>query len=76
MIDDNNNNNNTPAPIRYTGLGILDVVAIVFILLKLTGNLDIPWIWVLAPLWIQLVGFVLIFIVIMIVMLVKNNKRD
>lgn len=28
-----------------------DVVLIVFIILKLTGNIDWSWWWVLCPLW-------------------------
>lgn len=36
------------------GLGILDVVTIVLVTLKLTGNIDLAWKWVLAPTWIPL----------------------
>lgn len=39
---------------NYTGLGILDVVQIVFIILKLIGVITWSWTVVLIPLWIIL----------------------
>ena len=46
------------------GLGFADVLTIVFVVLKLVGVIDWPWIWVLSPLWISL-GLALILIVIL-----------
>lgn len=34
------------------GLGLTDVLGVIFIVLKLTGTITWPWIWVLAPVWI------------------------
>lgn len=36
------------------GLGISDVLLVVFIVLKLLGIINWGWGWVLAPLWIPL----------------------
>ena len=36
------------------GVGLLTVLTIVFVVLKLTDNIDWSWWWVLAPLWIPL----------------------
>lgn len=47
---------------NYTGLGILDVVQIVFIILKLVGVITWPWHIVLIPLWITLIMLVGILI--------------
>jgi Ca2+/H+ antiporter len=33
------------------GIGCCTVVLIVFVILKLTGNIDWSWWWVTAPLW-------------------------
>lgn len=33
------------------GIGFLGLLAIVFIVLKLTGVIAWSWLWVLAPLW-------------------------
>lgn len=46
-------------------IGFASLLAIVFIVLKLTGVIAWSWLWVLAPLWI---GFVL-FVVALLVML-------
>ena len=42
------NVNKTP----YIGIGIGDVLQIVFIVLKLCGVIDWSWWWVLSPTWI------------------------
>ena len=34
------------------GLGVAGAVFIVFLVLKLTDNIDWSWLWVTAPLWI------------------------
>jgi len=48
------------------GVGFLGVLTILFIGLKLTGNITWSWMWVLSPLWIPFVvvfvGLILIFI--------------
>lgn len=40
------------------GTGFLGLLAILFIGLKLTGNIDWSWWWVLAPLWLPIALFV------------------
>ena len=49
-----------------SGLGLLDVLAVVFIVLKLLGVITWSWVWVLSPIWIQLVIVEIVFIVILI----------
>ena len=48
---------------KSSGLDILDVLLIVFIVLKLIGVIDWGWLWVLSPLWISIL-IVLVMIVI------------
>ena len=36
-----------------SGIGFVGLLTIVFIVLKLTGFIAWPWVWVLAPLWIS-----------------------
>ena len=36
------------------GLGTLDVLFLIFLVLKLTGQITWSWWWVTAPLWIPL----------------------
>jgi hypothetical protein len=40
------------------GISFGSLLTIVFIILKLTGYITWSWVWVLAPLWIPVVGFV------------------
>ena len=49
-----------------SGLGLLDVLAVIFIVLKLLGVITWSWVWVLSPIWIQLVIVATVFIVILI----------
>jgi len=52
---------------RSGGIGFFGVLAIVFIVLKLTNNINWSWWWVLGPLWIP-ITFVL-FISLLVVVL-------
>lgn len=36
----------------YSGLNLSSVLFIVFLILKLTGNIDWNWWWITSPLWI------------------------
>lgn len=49
------------------GLGLCDVLPVVFIVLKLIGVIDWSWWWVLAPVWIPVIIVVIAYIVISIV---------
>lgn len=53
------------------GVGFCGLLAIAFIVLKLTGVIDWGWGWVLSPLWIPLAIVAGICIIVLIVVLVK-----
>lgn len=55
-------NNNTSGGIGFTGL-----LAIVFIILKLTKVIDWSWWWVLSPIWIPIAFALIIFLFIGII---------
>lgn len=46
------------------GIGFCGVLTIVFIALKLTGFIKWSWLWVLSPLWISEILYILLGIVI------------
>lgn len=46
------------------GISFAGLLTIVFIVLKLTHTIDWSWWWVLSPVWIPLVLFVVIVIAI------------
>ena len=51
---------------KSSGLGILAVLQIVFLVLKLTGLIDWTWWLVLVPLWTD-IGFGLLFIILALI---------
>jgi hypothetical protein len=57
-----------------SGLGLGSVLFIVFLILKLTGNINWSWWWVTAPLWIPITLGVAIIGVVGIVMILLNKK--
>ena len=51
-----------------TGISLEVILFVVFLTLKLTGNIDWSWWWVTSPLWIPIV-IVLVFLVIVALIL-------
>lgn len=52
---------------RSGGIGFAGLLTILFIGLKLTGNITWSWLWVLSPLWISLligIFFLVVFVII------------
>ena len=62
-------NNNTS-----NGIGFGTVLFLVFLVLKLTGNIDWSWWWVTSPLWIPLTLGVVIIGVVGIIAIMLNKK--
>ncbi len=58
-------------PVEEINFNICGIIAIVFLILKLTNVIDWSWIWVLAPLWI---GFILCAITTVAVLIVVKRK--
>lgn len=52
------------------------MLTIVFIILKLTGNINWSWIWVLAPIWIYAAGFLLLMSLLGILTAMLANEKD
>jgi hypothetical protein len=57
------------------GIGFCGLLAIVFITLKLCHVIDWSWWWVLAPLWMAAVVFVVIFAVCVVAAVFLNRRR-
>lgn len=62
------------------GIGLPGVLFLIFLILKLTGNIDWSWWWVTSPLWIPLfLVLAILFAVLMIfisMMLVGFSADD
>lgn len=57
------------------GTSIFTLLTVLFIGLKLTGYIDWPWVWVLAPLWAQIVLIVVLGFAVVLYEVVRANKR-
>lgn len=57
-----------------SGLGLGSVLFIVFLILKLTGNIDWSWWWVTSPLWIPLTLGVIILGIVGLIAVLLNKK--
>ena len=57
------------------GIGLAGATFLVFLVLKLTGNIDWSWWWVTAPLWGSVALLLVIMAVAVPVLLIKA-KRD
>lgn len=57
-----------------SGLGLGSVLFIVFLVLKLTGNIDWSWWWVTSPLWIPLTLGVVIMGIVGLIAVMLNKK--
>jgi hypothetical protein len=52
------------------GIGLTGVLFLVFLVLKLTGNIDWSWWWVTSPIWIPFVLVIGVLIVILLTFIV------
>ena len=69
-MNDNNKSSGSSGGIFWT------LLAVAFIVLKVTHLIDWPWVWALAPIWIP-AGIVLAaIVVVLIVVLAKETVRS
>ena len=59
---------------RNSGYGITTILTLIFIVLKLTDNIDWPWIYVFSPIWIFLIVASISFLAVLIVGRIKKGK--
>ena len=57
------------------GIGFVGLLTIVFIALKLLGYIKWAWIWVLSPIWIELLLVIAGFVIYAAVVLIRSNSR-
>ena len=51
---------------KRTGIGISDVLTLIFIVLKLVGVINWSWVWVLSPVWISIIILIVMYGIIAI----------
>ena len=56
---------------RTNNIDLVGLLQILFIALKLIGVIDWSWVWVLSPIWISLLLFLLIILIFFIYKIIK-----
>ena len=69
----NTNNNRTSVS---GGVGVTGLLGVAFVVLKLLGVIKWPWIWVTFPFWGGLAIFILALLIVFVVEIVKENRKD
>ena len=60
-----------------SGIGICGVLTIVFVVLKLVGVINWSWLYVLCPLWIDILFAIIVLVIFAIVnRKTKNNRKS
>ena len=70
------NNMSKEQQVTVFNSSILTITFVVFLVLKLTGNIDWSWWWVTSPLWLPIViaiGFVVLIMVVAILIIILNK---
>lgn len=49
-------------------MGLPGWLTLLFVALKLTGQINWPWLWVLSPIWISILLFLIFFIIAFIIL--------
>jgi len=60
------NNNRVSSSSSSSGIGFVGLLTIVFIVLKLVNVIAWSWFWVLSPMWIGFIIFILIIILLVV----------
>ena len=56
-------------------MGIGTILFLIFMTLKLTGDIDWSWWWVTAPLWIPLVAFIAIMGIAIVIAFIGYKRK-
>ena len=62
--------------VKNSGIGFISALTLIFIVLKLTNNINWSWIWVLSPIWIIADFVIVIFFIIMIGGIIKKENGN
>lgn len=55
------------------GIGFAGLLTILFVGLKLTGYVDWSWWWVLSPLWIPVIGALVLILLLFVFVLILGD---
>ena len=63
-----------PSSKRSSGYGVTSILTLIFVVLKMTNNIDWSWIYVFSPIWIFLIVACISFLTVLIVGRIKKGK--
>jgi transcriptional regulator with XRE-family HTH domain len=63
-----------PSSKRSSGYGITSILTLIFVVLKMTNNIDWSWIYVFSPIWFFLIVACISFLTVLIVGRIKKGK--
>ena len=69
-----NDTTKTTETTKIPRFSFYEVLTLIFIVLKLTGNISWSWVWVLAPLWIELI--LIVAAILLTAIAVALSKSD
>lgn len=58
-----------------SGIGVTGLLGVLFIGLKLTGYINWPWIWVLAPFWLPLSIVLALLVIAAIIVGIESSLK-
>lgn len=61
--------------VENSGMGICGTLTVLFIALKLTGEISWPWIWVVSPLWIAVLAVAALLVIVLAAIKCKEIIR-
>ena len=68
--------NDTTKTTKASHFPLYEVLTLIFIVLKLTGNISWSWVWVLAPMWIKLILIVVAILLTAIAVAIKKSNEE
>lgn len=57
------------------GVSIVGLLGVAFVVLKLCGVIDWPWLWVLAPFWLGLAIVLVLGVIVLVVWGIAKASR-
>lgn len=57
----------------YIGVGVFDVLGIIFVVLKLCNVITWSWLWVTSPFWIPIGIWLVCLVVVLVIVAIKER---
>lgn len=58
------------------GVGVSGLLGVAFVVLKLLGVVDWPWVWVLSPFWLTAALVIVVLVAIFTAIIIKVARKE